>query len=476
MADNELLMAYSVLDKWYETGLIKQIQGLPAGASSEVSSIENPDETYVPLGPTEGDPKLFTYAYGQDPAILIAKVTTPGPGTQPSTGKYTLAAPDAGGGKAWKILAKDVVLQSTDSSGAVTELATNPYGVAQVENKLYIVEYDTPRITILGVNELNGLPPGGHEMSYPYYNMGPGSDANLPANAKGQAIIAVEYDGAPYLFALYTCPNSSVTSGYDNSILVKLSFDNYGMLDHKQTLSTLAFNAQELIYIENFDGATTAVPGILIPAIGGSQNYGSTNLDQSKLQVVRPFAGSGSSMTLATLLTGDATPVTPATYDIKAVAAPPDIFGLSPIFILTGIMQDNVNYYQNWQLYSTTIVNLRGLNNTPLSAAGLSPIDSGIGSPGYYWDIYYENGTGSASAGDRLWFLKGSPIVIGPAAGFTAQKTFEAGYAAGEIGGINVDSAALVSETMKQAAKGLSLKRGLRGIAAALPEEEEEGK
>jgi hypothetical protein len=136
---------------------------------------------------------------------------------------------------------------------------------------------------------------------------------------------------------------------------------------------------------------------------------------------------------------------------------------------------------QNWRLYWTNINLLNTLPTFPtaLSAAGLSEVESGAGSPGNYWDIYYENGTGSNMVGDRLWFLKGSPIVVGSASGYSwsTKKTFPVGYAQGQIGGINVDSATLVSETMKQAAKGVSLKRGLRGIAPVTPPEEaEEGK
>jgi hypothetical protein len=180
-------------------------------------------------------------------------------------------------------------------------------------------------------------------------------------------------------------------------------------------------------------------------------------------------------MTTKSLLIGDATPAATPTYDIKAVAAAPDTTGASPIFILTGTM--DANYNQNWRLYNITIANLRTLTNAPLSTtSNLFDILHDTGSPGNYWDIYYENGTGSTSSGDRLWFLRGSPIDIGPGAGFggAAKKTFPVGYGAGQIGGINVDSATLVSETLKQAAKGVSLKRGLRGIPRVTPSEAEE--
>jgi hypothetical protein len=55
-------------------------------------------------------------------------------------------------------------------------------------------------------------------------------------------------------------------------------------------------------------------------------------------------------------------------------------------------------------------------------------------------------------------------------------KFFDRGTGAGNIGGINVDSAVLIAETLRQVVLGVSLKRGLRGVsapAAKAPEEEE---
>jgi hypothetical protein len=465
-------MAYSVLDNRYQNGLLKKIEGEPAAATAEVASIQDPDDTFVPIRAGESDPKVFSYAYGQDPAILVAKVTTPpGWGVQPSSCKYTLAAPKAGVGTAWKVLARDIVLKSGGE-----EVATNPFGVAQVGNWLFLIDFDSPKIYQLGVNELNRLPDGEeHELAYTPFD--PNDEgAGLPPLAKGQAIIAAQDSaGNPFLFALYIVADITTKPypTYSLSRLVKIEVDpDYGILSVAGTVDNLTYNAQELIYINNFDGS----PGLLIPALGGPQQYtGYSNGEDSKLQLVRPFA---SPMTVKDLLKGDPLALPPTAYDIRAVAAAPDTSGASPIFILTGTM--DTAYNQNWRLYATTADLLKTTNDTALSAAVTADTiwqsDGGLGSPGNYWDIYYENGTTPGSpAGDRLWFLRGSPIVIGATPGFPNNpKTFAVGYDQGQIGGVNVDSAALVSETMKQAAKGLSLKRGLRGIAALTPPEEAE--
>jgi hypothetical protein len=469
----ELLMAYSALDALYMNGLIKQIEGEPAAAASEVASIQDPDETYVPLGPYDRDPKMFSYAYGHDPAVLVAKAVTAA-GEQPSSCAYTLAAPEAGCGKAWKILARDIVLTYTDPDTEETsEVATNPYGVAQVGNALFLIDYDSRFIYQLGVNELNGLADGEkHELAYTPFDPKIGAAAGLPVTAKGQAIIAArDPDGNPFLFALYTDAVISPTTlpSYDPSWLIKIAIDPvYGIPSVVGTVNDLALNAQELIYIENFDGDS----GLLIPALGGPQQYtGYTNGKDSKLELVRPFASGG--MTKTILLTGDALANPPTAYDIRAVAAPPDVESNGPIFLLTGTM--DTDYNQNWRLYWTNIDELIIAEGDTLSDADLDVAEEGTGSPGNYWDIYYENGTGSGAEGDRLWFLKGSPISITAISNpGIPNKLFDTGYAQGQIGGINVDSATLVSEVIKQAAKGVSLKRGLRGIARVAPPEEAE--
>ena len=135
----KLLMAYSVLNEVYENGFVKQIRGSFASDRGGVLDIDNPDATYVPLHPKMMDPKLLAFAFSQDPMVLLAKLTTTA-GTQPSSScVYDLWAPDAGGGKAWKALARDVVLKDPTSGNTVL---TNPYGAAQDGHMLYLIDFD----------------------------------------------------------------------------------------------------------------------------------------------------------------------------------------------------------------------------------------------------------------------------------------------------------------------------------------------
>jgi hypothetical protein len=455
---NELLLSYSVLDGGYTNGLIKKIEGERAGSAAEVNSITDPDETYVPLGPMEPDPKMFSFAYGQDPAILIARVSTSA-GSQPSSCKYTLAAPDASCGKAWKVLSQDVSLYDGN-----TPMATNPYGVAQVGNMLYIIDYDSAKITLLGVNELNGLEAGNHTLAYPPYDLG--TAAGLSADSKGQAIIALTNGNATYLFALFTVAvlNPYPTPpAYSPSVLVRMTIAADGTPQYVDKLDTLAKNAQELIVM-----SISNTPYMFIPSLGGGQKSdGTTNGIDSKLEEVDPFAAT---MTAIVRLTGDPASPSPSTWDIRAFAAPLKGDTSPQVYILTGTM--DTSYNQRWTLYNITVSNLRSLSDAQLSQAGLDWAGSGEGAPGNFWDIFYE--TGTDPAGSRLWFLKGSPIYITSAESYgTPDKLFDTGYGEGKIGGINVNGVTLVAETMRQVSQGLSLKRGLRGITPILPPAEE---
>ncbi|MDR2305229.1 MAG: hypothetical protein LBE10_11665 [Treponema sp.] len=455
--DNELLVAYPVHDEGinndYRNGFLKKIEG----DSGDPGFIDFPDETYVPIGPTEGGPRVFSYALGRDPAVLVAKVNTPQ--GQPVRCKYTLATPGAGCGKAWKILARDIVLKD-----AGTDLAANPYGVAQAGNMFYIIDYDSKKITLLGVNELNGKPPGDYYPDYPPFDVG--SAADLPANAQGQAIVALtDPGGDQYLYALYTTPNQPVyPSTFGNSILVKLQILDEGSLIYVDKADTLAKNAQDIIYV-NAGG----VPSLFIPAIGGPQRLsGDTNGTEAALDEVDPFT---MPMTVTRRVTGDDGSAYPHAWDIRAFAAPRSGDSNTPVYLMTGTMGPDRGW--NWGLYRTAINSLRNLNSETISQAlndgALTQIvDDTENSGGAFWDIFYE--TGTASSGSRLWLLQGSPLRISPAADYDSPYViFDVGFGPGQLGGRNVGSAVFIPETLRQADSGLSLKRGLRGIPPYIP-------
>jgi hypothetical protein len=455
----KLLMAYSVLNKFYYNGAVKQIRGRFASDRGGVLDVENPDATYVPLEPKMQDPKLLPFAFSQDPVILVAKVTTETAGG-PSTCLYDLYGPDAGGGKAWKRLAQDVTLVSSGDP-----VLTNPYGVAQAEDLLCMVDFDSRSVYSLGVNELNGLS-GDHDLFFPPLDLSvapPNSTTPiLPLGAKGQSIIALRGpDGVKYVFAIFIVytGNTVPTMVWSPSILVRMKINDGGTLQYVDHIE-LGINAQELIPVASDNNSIT----FFVTCYGGSQNLdGSTNGNKSMLQkVVVNFTTSN--MTATPILTGD-TSTSASTYDIRAFAARLDGNGA---YLLTGTLDGTPAENQNWTLYKTEVATLLGYSAAKaLSAAELAGdivnVDFGQSDPGNYWDIFIE--TGLDVTGDRLWFLRGSTIEVTAAEDYgDDKKTFEPGYGSGQLDGINVNSVAFTAETIRQASLGMSLKRGLRGM------------
>jgi hypothetical protein len=463
-----LLAAYSILDELYMNGCVKQIRGRPAYDRGNVLSVSNPRATYVPLAVDMADPKLLPFAFGQDPVVLMPKVLTPVFG-EPSTCKYDLWGPDARGGNAWKRLSQDVVLTYQDA-----HVATNPDSMAQAGNKLFLADYDSKKVYIIGANELNGLSPGSHELYYAPFDLSAAepSGAGLPAAAKGQDIICMKGpDGAVYVFALfidYTPAGELSPTIWGNSILVMMKVNAGGTLDYITKVS-VGLNAQEIIPVVSDSTSVT----LLIPCYGGTQNAGVTNGRASRIDMVKAvFAGNN--MTAATLITGDAAG-TAGSQDIRSLAAR---LGGGWLYILCGTMNNDAEHTQNWTIYKADLAKLLAIEppeppatymtlSEAVSGGIMEVVDTGSYDPGFYWDICIE--AGIDITGDRLWFLKGSSILITGAEEYNNDvKNFSPGYGIGETGGVNVNCVAFIAETLRQAAIGMSAKRGLCGTTAPI--------
>jgi hypothetical protein len=461
MADKQVLLTYSVLDDSYSNGSIRYLRGLRDAAAwvPDVGTIDNPSDTGVALLPSDADPKLFSFVYKGEARMLLAKVKTV-PGSASSATWTLLAVPNPAFG-GWNSLARDITLQDGKMPAA-----TNPYGVAQVGNWLFIVDYDSQKIYILGVNELNGLADGStYTLTQAPIDLGPGTTAGLSADAKGQAIIALSNGGNDYLYALYTVSYDPSTV-QDPGILVRLTVDRAtGALTY-DTQTTVGANPQEIVPVTPSGGGTQ----LLIPAIGGIQNAGATNGIDSNISAVPAF--SAWQKLAPVLVTGNAKPGATPAYDFHAIAAVlrPDDNGV--IYMLT------IDYAANWAgndwaFYRTTVSNLLGLTGSPeIQNAGFTLVDSGNAPAGYFWSILFENG--AVAANDRLWFFRGTPLLVTPALTYTAPPQagaanafYDFGENADQIGGQNVDWADLTIETLRQAAAGVSLKRSFRSVIKA---------
>ena len=202
MADKKRqLLSYTVLDNSYQNPSLKFVLGEKGGTTGALNTLEtSPADSGVPFPAqraTSQDPKIFSFLYGSDVRALMAEVVTVPPSPSEEARYSLLALPREAGG-VWSVLARNILL-TTDGK---TPVATNPHGIAQVGNYLYIIDYDSQLIYQVGTNELNGLADGS-VITLAQKPFDVGTTAGLPDDAKGQAIIALkDAGGASFLFAL----------------------------------------------------------------------------------------------------------------------------------------------------------------------------------------------------------------------------------------------------------------------------------
>jgi hypothetical protein len=153
----------------------------------------------------------------------------------------------------------------------------------------------------------------------------------------------------------------------------------------------------------------------------------------------------------------------------------------SKLFILTQVYTSQGE--ANWMLYGTTVCGFMGITGTPTlsEAASLQLIDSGmveanysIGAVSvpysiYFWDLVYEQSHRNDENEDRLWIALGAPLLVTKPSNYSSPNKpngpFIVYYC---IGGGNVNSLDIPIETMHQAKRKVSLKRGMRGARAAV--------
>jgi hypothetical protein len=479
----KLLMDYTILDQEYENGEFRYFSG-NSGAPGNVDLPQSVSPNF--MASTDYDPVVRSYM-GLDgqPRILACIVTTSG-GT--STGKYFLYKADLTGGSiTWSLLSSPSGFTLNTRAGAV---AGNPYGVVRAGNFLYINDYDTTNIYRLNISSFETAVGGGAAT----YTVNDTTDVApdfpdptvLPTyTPHGAALIALTDNGVTYLYSLYAFvdPNSPLLpKQYAPSAVNKFTVNaTSGALTTNGGVS-VGKNAMALVPV--------AVPvggiNILVPAIGGPQRAAFTNGEDSTLYRVN----TSGTLHATLMLKGDGgapTPTYPAitvagNYDIKSVAVSPT----GDVWLL--LVTNDANYKSWWRLYKTDIATLVGYTDPKTIAAAvsngdLSPLDAGLGSPGYYWDILYENAGGSG----RLWFVQGTPIRVSARDDYHNKLLFDEGVLyepdpSEILYAVNLNSADLIGEMIYQYEQGHSIDtrlikgRGVSRAAAAEEEEEEEEK
>jgi hypothetical protein len=149
-------------------------------------------------------------------------------------------------------------------------------------------------------------------------------------------------------------------------------------------------------------------------------------------------------------------------------------------------------YYSGfkYRLYKTTVSKLLAAQMVPLSDAvtgsdpvltvieegeKLSPTDLApdVFYQIYFWDLLFEHG--DTPAQNRLWFFRGTEILVttassyqSPETGGNAYKLFGPGHEMWDVCGHNVDAADLTNETVRQIRRGVSLKHGAKAMDAGI--------
>jgi hypothetical protein len=482
--ENTVLTTYTIMDQGFEEGKLMYVAGKEDAEKGDLGTIVLPKPALdVQIDPQLPDPVVFSYSNTANNVIglreVLVKIDSDADPLRPSTCTVSVLVPEVDDN--WVSKCEDVSLV-LDSATGPTALR-NPHGLAQYGNWLYFIDYESKLIVTVAKSSLEGA---GDNTSLPvtsYINLE--TVAGLPYDAKGQAIIAL----GEKIYALYIRTDPEATT-HEAGVLLRLDINtstgalSYGSGTGINNKTTVGLNPQSIIPVN--DGTNVQ---LLIPAIGGRQQYnGTTNGTASNICVVQanlapwPFAATP-------IVTGDPMPAPPEeskaapqppaaiTYDIHAIGAAMRN-GSSAMFILTQVYTTNAKV-AFWMLYQTTVGQFLGITGTPtLSAASgtggaLDLLDQGlIQTPDplvsddiYFWDILYEQTTDlSNDDKDRLWLVLGSPFLITKAADYGSSSTPDANpfVMFSSFGGINVNSVDLTIETLHQAQREVSLKRGVR--------------
>ena len=475
--DKELVVSYSALNHEFKLPRLMYIAGKVQDPDFSIDSPADSNLTIQRPDVEQQDPLLFSYS-GPDGdnivrelRILLAKVYTDmSPAGITSNAKYSVIMP-SNDGKYWRFRTKDITLWQSD-----VQVAGNPHGVVQIQDTLYILDYDNRKIWLAGVAELDGAKDNDHlTLTKPPIDL-----SILPSNAQGQALIYLKSGEDEYLFALYIRSTVTIDSEgkpnieYLASILVRLKKNTGSGAFEYVDQKPVGRNAQEIIPVTNADGGVH----LLIPAIGGMQNYTTTNGGFSEISIVdAPFAPVFGA---ETLITGDDAAAAPsaASYDITAIAAQAQNGGI--IYILTFTFNEADYSELYWRLYKTNVTSLiyseaRGLTLSELETAGVLQVAAeGLaeshdpGSPGlFYWDIFYVNGVNGVNE-DLLVFHKNGILITSAVEYDDHGVYFGMGMGPGKIGNDNINSLIIPCEVIRQIAAGFSGKRGLKPLAPHL--------
>jgi hypothetical protein len=492
MANKIRLVDYIAVDTDYQNPALKSIIGEGNNATHAIETLDpKPVESGVPFlavqeGPNENpnagpdapetvnisqDQVVHSYVYGGSVRLFMGDTFTPDPEIPSERTRYSLLVEPRSPDDFFAVLARDILL----SLDGVNGVAVNPHGFVQIGETLLFGGYDDGKIYRLGANELNGLAPGStHILRKAPLDLRSLAGVVLPINAHLQTMFyATDPGGNKFIFVVfivYDVVNEEPV--YTSSILIRLAVT----VDPEGEVS-VAFsgkvetqpNAQDLFLVKNQAGVDT----LLIQAVGGKQQNGTTNGILSGISGVPAFADWTSLNGYADImLTGDPKPaagVTPTVYDIQDGACYCRGSGSDEVIISTGMYHAFYEQY-NKQVYKLTAAQLPGFRGTTISQArifGLEDFkDPEEDMDGGVRDMFIE--PGDTAAADRLWERDGGKLTISSVADPDNHKIYGPGMEPEDIGGKYINSVSCTYLAVEEVEKGMTVKRTLRG--GALPE------
>jgi hypothetical protein len=486
---NKILVSYTIEDQGFGEGKLMYVAGRENAGDGDLGTIVLPMPAEdVKIDPTLPDPVVFSYSNTEDNIVRLREVLVKMDREEPgelSDCTLTVLVPEVEDN--WVSLTKDATLvMPAPPNAAKTDpdpALRNPHGLAQLGNYLYFIDYDNHLIVYVTKDELENAERGA-PITAGICDLASTFGTFDAPKARGQAIIAL----GDKIYALFILTDLETYDDHDYGYLVRLSVGNAGALT-VDTFTRVGKNAQSIIPVSRkVNGVDTTY--LLVPAIGGEQHYdGTTNGTDSNICVVEALGTWNTNADIK--VTGDDPESVPvpvpepeptAAYDIHAVgAAMRD--GDSELFILTQTYDNNAKKAL-WRLYEITVANFLDIpDETTLTDAThisggkeLNVQDEGFMVPPkeelvsddiYFWDILYEQAPKKAE--DRLWLVLGSPFLVTKpdAYGSPTAPLADPFMMFSCIGGINVNSVDLTIETLHQAEREVSLKRGVRSSRLA---------
>ena len=219
------ILVTSAGEKWdYRCARIMYILGKQNARPGSVGTIVSPKQAKgIIIDSAIPDVKVFSFTFEGKLRQLLIKIHSDW--GSPSSCTVRLIRPRTKG--KWESLSGDVTLGVIKPNEGFTPVLFNPHALAEWGDMIYLIDYESKVIVILGADELEGMSGDYVPMKHPFDLSGHLENMD----ARGQALAAAENK----LLALYQVPAdpnaARVTPGaYGPSVLLRLDIGSDGNL------------------------------------------------------------------------------------------------------------------------------------------------------------------------------------------------------------------------------------------------------